>query len=167
MYLNTTSNFCLCQCCVQTFLWQDFFITNFNFLVISFKRGFTMSRRKCVQQERQKVLQRMHRCKIRKTTLSHWVFFVKFDSSFLIFNTSNSFYFKSNVSESNSHWSPKNHDVLQERVDAEESAKHQETHVDITKESSNTIFVEKETNIISGKLLWVLKVCKRLPAKIS
>ena len=31
----------------------------------------TMSRRKCVQQERQKVLQRMHRCKIRKTTLSH------------------------------------------------------------------------------------------------
>ena len=73
----------------------------------------------------------------------------------------------SNVSESNSHWSSKNHDVLQERVNAEESAKHQETHVDMTKEPSNTNFVEKETNIISGKLLWVLKVCKRRPAKIS
>ena len=55
-------------------------------------------------------------CRIRKTIWSHWVFFN---------TTINSFYFRSNVPESTSHGPAKNHDVLQERVDAEESAKHQ------------------------------------------
>ena len=81
------------------------------------------------------------RCKIRKTMWSHWVFFN---------TTINSFYFRSNVPESTSHGPPKYHDVLQERVDAEESAKHQETDVDKTEEPGNTSSVEKETNVISG-----------------
>ena len=104
------------------------------------------------------------RCKIWNTTWSHWVFFVKLESSFLIFNvTSNSFYFRSNVPYSTSHGPPKNHDVLEERVDAEEPAEHQETYVDTTKEPHNTNSVEKETKVISSKteyIKWVHKVCK-------
>ena len=92
------------------------------------------------------------RCKIRKTTLSHWVFLVKLDSSFLIFNTTgDSFYFRSNVLESTSLGPTKNHDVLQERVHAEESAKHQKTNVNTIEELDNTNSVKKETNVISGK----------------
>ena len=92
------------------------------------------------------------RCKIRKTTLSHWIFLVKLYRSFLIFNTtSDLFYFRSNVPESTSHGPPKNHDVLQERVHAEESAEHQKTDVDTIEELDNTNSVEKETNVISDK----------------
>ena len=77
---------------------------------------------------------------------------MKLDSSFLIFNTrTNSFYFRNNVPESTSHGPPKNPDVLQERVDAEESAEHQKTDVDTTEKPGNTNSVEKETNLISGK----------------
>ena len=82
-------------------------------------------------------------CKSRETALYHWVFLMKLDSCFLIFNTtSNSFYFRSNVRESTSRRPPKNHDVLQERVHAEESAEHQVTDVDITEEPDNTNSVE-------------------------
>ena len=82
-------------------------------------------------------------CKIRKTTL---------DSSFLTFNrTSNSFYLRRNVPESTSHEPPKNHHVLQERVDTGESAEHQETDVNTTEEPDNTNSMEKKTNLISGK----------------
>ena len=77
---------------------------------------------------------------------------MKLDSSFLIFNTTgNSFYFRSNVLDSASHGHPKNHDILQERVHAEEFAEHQETDVDTTEEPDSTNSVEKETNVISGK----------------
>ena len=77
---------------------------------------------------------------------------MKLDNSFLIFNTtSNSFYFRSNTLESTSHGLPKNHNVLQEIVDVEESAKHQGTNVDTTEEPDNTNSVGKKTNVISGK----------------
>ena len=77
---------------------------------------------------------------------------MKLDSSFLIFNTTgNSFYFRSNVADSASHGHPKNYDILQERVHAEEFAEHQETDVDTTEEPDSTNSVEKETNVISGK----------------
>ena len=60
-------------------------------------------------------------------------------------------YFRSNVPQSAWNRSPKNHDALQEKVDAKESAEHQETNKGTTEEPDNTIFVEKETKKISGK----------------
>ena len=84
--------------------------------------------------------------------MSPWVFLVKLDSSFLIFNTTSKLlYFRSNVPQSAWNRSPKNHDALQEKVDAEESAEHQETNVGTAEEPDNTNFLEKETNVISGK----------------
>ena len=65
--------------------------------------------------------------------------------------TSKSFYFRSNVPESTLRRPPKNHNVLQEKVDAEESTEHQETSVDTTKKPHTTNSVAKENKAISGK----------------
>ena len=70
------------------------------------------------------------------------------DSSFLISNmTINSFCFRSNVPESASYGRRKTHDILQERVDAEESAKHQEPDVNNTEKPNNTNSVEKRSKV--------------------
>ena len=62
--------------------------------------------------------------------------------------TINSFCFRSNVPESASYGRRKTHDILQERVDAEESAKHQEPDVNNTEEPNNTNSVEKRSKVI-------------------
>ena len=84
------------------------------------------------------------RCEIRKTTLSHWVFLVKLDSSFLIFTAANNlFYFRINIPESTSHGLPKNHGVQQERVHVGESAQHQETNGTQQKSQTTQILWQK------------------------